>query len=431
MNPVLEVEGLGKVYKQTSIRSRNFREDFGLWVKSLVNANKTNQRGTITALRNVDFKLDQGDVLGVVGRNGAGKSTLLKILAGIVKPSTGQVVYRGKLVSILDLGAGFHPDLTGRENIFFNGELLGLGKDRIHECFDEILEFSELGEFINEPVKHYSDGMYLRLAFSVFAHLETDILLLDEVISVGDIGFRQKSYGKIIDLANRGTTIIMVSHDPDQIKDICNKSLWLDKGEVMTFGSTSEVLNNYLEKFLIAETATLKNAVVSNHSITWPMGLNIRNELSVFGYSLKAKNKSPAEPQRTNDDLEIAIEFEKLNDEENLEITVTILSLYGTWVLADSYGLYERFHNSVKARGQYRCICTIPAGIINFGIYQLGFLVSKSEVLIYQNPCLMNFKIDVCEEEGVKKHLVRKAASLIKPLGKWEICRSEDSLPTP
>jgi ABC-type sugar transport system ATPase subunit len=241
---------------------------------------------------------------------------------------------------------------------------------------------------------------------------------------VGDIAFRQKSYSKLIDIANRGTTIIIVSHDPDQVKDICNKCLFLDKGRMISFGATAEVLNDYLEGYLIAETVALKDAVVSNNDILWPGGLNIHDELSVKTYSLRATNKSATDPKTTTDDLEVTIEFEKLNDRENIEITVTILSLYGTWIVADSYGLYEEFDNSVKDKGHYRCTCRIPAGIINFGIYQLGFLVSKSEVPIYQNPCLMNFKIGFCEEDGKKAHLARKAASLIKPAGKWEIHRS-------
>ena len=407
MNHVFEVQGLSKTYQH---RARGSGQE-------------TTKRSTIDALKDVSFALDRGDILGVVGRNGAGKSTLLKTLAGIVKPSAGQVAYRGKLVSILELGAGFHPDLTGRENVFLNGELLGLSKADIRRRFPEILEFSELEDFIDEPVKHYSDGMYLRLAFSVFANLETNILLLDEIISVGDVAFRQKSYSKIIELANSGTTIIIVSHNPDQIKDMCNKCLWLDRGRNMIFGKTAEVLNNYLEKYLLAETVTLKDAVVDGDSIYWPDGLNIQAELTIRRFSLKAGMKSASEPRDTSDPLEIAIEFEKLNDTENLEITFTILSLYGTWVLADSYGRYEKFHDHVKQKGKYRCVCTIPAGVINFGIYQLGFLVSKDEVLIYQNPCLTNFKIDFREEAGVKNHLAKQAASLIKPLGSWQICR--------
>ena len=422
MNSILEARNLGKVYRDTP--QLNLREDVSSWIGRFFGRPATNHRSTITALKDVSFTLDPGDILGVVGRNGAGKSTLLKILAGIVKPTAGEVRYRGRLVSILELGAGFHPDLTGRENVFLNGELLGLSKDAIRSRFDDILEFSELAQFIDEPVKHYSNGMYLRLAFSVFAHLETNILLLDEIISVGDIAFRQKSYSKIIDVANHGTTIIIVSHDPDQVKDICNKCLFLDKGRLVSFGETAAVLNDYLEGYLIAETVALKDAVVSNNDISWANGLNIHDELLIRSYSLKAWNKSSTEPKTTTDDLEVTIEFEKLNDGENIEITVTILSLYGTWVLADSYGLHEKFNNSVKDQGHYRCVCRIPAGTINFGIYQLGFLVSKSEVPIYQNPCLMNFKIDFCEEDGRKSHLARKAASLIKPASTWEIHRS-------
>jgi len=425
MNAILEVRNLTKEYRDTpQLKYHNLREDFGFWLRRLLQRDATARSATITAVKDISFELAPGDTLGVVGRNGAGKSTLLKILARIVKPTAGEVRYRGQLVSILELGTGFHPDLTGRENIFLNGEILGLSKHYIRARFDEILDFCELEEFIDQPVKHYSNGMYLRLAFSVFAHLKTDILLLDEIISVGDIAFRQKSYSKIIDMANHGTTIIIVSHDPDQVKDICNKCLFLDKGRMVSFGPTSEVLNDYLEGYLIAENVTLKDAVVSNNHIFWPNGLNIHDELTVNRYDLKARNKSATDPKTTTDELEVTIEFEKLNNRENIEITVTVLSLYGTWIIADSYGLYEEFDNLVKNKGHYRCVYRIPAGIINFGIYQLGFIVSKSEVPIYQNPCLMNFKIAFCEEDGKKTHLARKAASLIKPAGKWEIHRT-------
>src|ERR1044072_2544457 len=408
MNSILEVRSLSKVYKTSpQLKRHDLREDFGIWLGRLF-ARDGIRPATITALNEVSFALMPGDILGVVGRNGAGKSTLLKILAGIVKPTDGEVIYRGKLVSILELGAGFHPDLTGRKNIFLNGELLGLSKHNIRPRFDEILDFCELKEFIDQPVKHYSNGMYLRLAFSVFAHLETNILLLDEIISAGDIGFRQKSYSKIIELANRGTTIIVVSHDPDQVKDICNKCLFLDKGKMISFGPTPEVLNNYLEGYLIAESANIKDAVVSKDHILWPAGLNIHDELVVNSYSLKARNKSATEPKTTSDELEVTIEFEKLNDGETIEIAVTVLSLYGTWIIADSYGLYERFDNSVKDKGHYRCVCRLPAGVIYFGVLPLGVLVCESEVLIYQNPCLLNFKIEFCEEDGMKPHLARR-----------------------
>lgn len=423
MNPVLEAQHLSKSYRAHHPKGDTFREDFGLWVKRLLGWRENSRPSFGAALKDVSFALERGDILGVVGRNGAGKSTLLKILAGIVAPSEGRVVYRGRLVSILELGAGFHPELTGRENIFLNGELLGLSRDSVRRRFEDIVEFSELTGSIDDPVKHYSDGMYLRLAFSVFAHLETDILLLDEVISVGDIAFRQKSYAKILDMANRGTTIIIVSHDPDQVKDLCNKCLFLDKGRMMAFGAASEVVSRYLDSCLITDTVAAKGAVVSGHGVSWPEGLNICNELIVTRYSVKARNKPATEPVCANDDLEIALEFEKLNDGENLEITITILSLYGAWVLADSYGLYEKFHDKVKERGVYRCVCALPGGVINFGVYQLGFLVSKSEVLIYQNPCLMNFRIELSEEEGVKNHLAKAAASIVKPLGLWEISR--------
>src|SRR5215475_12945776 len=172
MNPILEAQHLSKSYRTRRPKGNTFREDFGLWMKRLVDRREKTPRPSGVALDDVSFALESGDILGVVGRNGAGKSTLLKILAGIVTPSEGRVVYRGKLVSILELGAGFHPELTGRENVYLNGELLGLSKDRVRRRIEDIVEFSELTESIDNPVKNYSNGMYLRLAFSVFAHMD-------------------------------------------------------------------------------------------------------------------------------------------------------------------------------------------------------------------------------------------------------------------
>jgi len=211
MEKIIDVREISKIYRKKGPPT-NFREALVRGWQKYFRSVKAGTNNPVLALDTVSFELKAGDVLGVIGNNGAGKTTLLKILAGIVKPSRGHIWYRGSLLSILDFGTGFHPELTGRENILLNGSLLGMKRSALQRQYDEIVSFSELGDFINEPVKHYSQGMYLRLAFSVFSHLRSDILLLDEVISVGDFAFRQKCQERINLLARSGTTVILVSH---------------------------------------------------------------------------------------------------------------------------------------------------------------------------------------------------------------------------
>ncbi|MBK8428094.1 MAG: ATP-binding cassette domain-containing protein [Lewinellaceae bacterium] len=420
----MEVLGLSKTYKRTGLPVyRNLREDIRLWWKRLKGVFGRQQTGTFHALQNIRFSLEKGDVLGVIGRNGAGKSTLLKILAGIVKPDSGTVTYQGRLVSILELGVGFHPDLTGRENVFLNGMLLGIPRKNIEQRFDEIVSFSELGGAIEEPVKHYSSGMYLRLAFSVFTHFEADILLLDEVMAVGDLAFRQKSHRQISTLANTGTTIIIVSHDPEQIKGLCNKCLWIESGEVAAFGTPSEVVDAYIEKCFFKEGGILQESdmLMERHQTTWGKGLRIMDEIVMLRFSCKAADKTIDAEITTSDDIEIVMEFQKLHDDHAIDLGISILSLYGAWVLADSSGMYTKFDGVVRRSGTYIARCIVPAGRINFGIYQLGLLISREEALIYQDQALLNLKIRYEDAPGVKGHLAGHAGSLVKPPGIWDI----------
>lgn len=223
---------------------------------------KTNE-GRFYALKNISFELDAGDIMGIIGDNGAGKSTLLKIISGVSQPTEGEVEIQGKISSILEIGTGFHMELTGRENIFLSGSILGMTKEEIKNQYESIVEFSGLGEFINVAIKRYSSGMYVRLAFSVLAHLNTDIILLDEIIYVGDAEFRIKSYKKIKQLARSGKTILIVSHDLASISDLCPKCLLLVKGEMKLFGKTSDIVREYLDeslqKFINASNAESQN----------------------------------------------------------------------------------------------------------------------------------------------------------------------------
>jgi len=202
--------------------------------------------GTLWALRDVSFDVAEGEVLGIIGRNGAGKSTLLKILSRITEPTQGRVVINGRVASLLEVGTGFHPELTGRENVYMNGSILGMRKTEIDRKFDEIIDFSGLEQFIDTPIKRYSSGMTMRLAFSVAAHLEPEILIIDEVLAVGDAAFQKKCLGKMQEVATGGRTVLFVSHQLDAVSTLCNRAMLLNQGEIVVEGKTDEVIGHYL-----------------------------------------------------------------------------------------------------------------------------------------------------------------------------------------
>ena len=197
------------------------------------------------ALRDVSFDVYKGDVLGIIGRNGAGKSTILKIISGILKPTRGTVERFGNVVPMLELGSGFDYDLSGRENVFLNGAILGYDKEFLHARYDEILEFSELGDFIDMPLRNYSSGMVMRLAFSIATVVEPEILIVDEILAVGDENFQKKSRARMMELMGGGTTVLFVSHDLKQIREMCNRVIWLDSGTIRLQGPTEEVCDFY------------------------------------------------------------------------------------------------------------------------------------------------------------------------------------------
>ena len=201
--------------------------------------------------------MEPGEVVGIVGRNGAGKTTLLRLLSRITEPTNGQATIRGRLGSLLEVGTGFHPELSGRENIYLNGAILGMRKAEIDRKFDEIVAFSEVEKFLDTPIKHYSSGMYIRLAFSVAAHLETEILLIDEVLAVGDAAFQKKCLGKMEDVSKQGRTILFVSHNLAAVQSLCKKSILVQGGRLVQYGETSQVLDQYLNDQMNAEVVPL------------------------------------------------------------------------------------------------------------------------------------------------------------------------------
>jgi lipopolysaccharide transport system ATP-binding protein len=251
MEPIISVRGLGKSYRiQTGERKpyRTLRDDIADFGKGLLKGQWGNsQTEEFWALKDIDFDIYPGEVVGIIGRNGAGKSTLLKVLSRVVQPTTGEAVLKGRVASLLEVGTGFHPELTGRENIFMSGAVLGMKRTEIKDRFDEIVEFSEVEKFLDIPVKRYSSGMYVRLAFAVVAHLEPEILIIDEVLAVGDASFQKKCLGKMEDVAKqKGRTILFVSHNISVIQVLCERCLLLKAGQVFTDKSVSLAIQAYL-----------------------------------------------------------------------------------------------------------------------------------------------------------------------------------------
>src|SRR5881392_3461572 len=202
---------------------------------------------SVEAVRDVSFAVDRGEAFGIIGRNGSGKSTLLKLISGILKPTSGSVKVNGRVAALIELGAGFHPEITGRENIYINGIMLGLSRREIDARFDRIVDFSGIRDFIDQPVKTYSSGMYVRLGFAVAVHVDPDILLIDEVLSVGDEEFSQKCIAKIQEMKFRGVTLVFVTHQLDQVRTLCDRALWLDRGEQKAIGDPVRVVDDYLQ----------------------------------------------------------------------------------------------------------------------------------------------------------------------------------------
>src|SRR6266498_2716034 len=268
MKPILEIQNLYKQYKLGGRRIRrteNFRElvqqAFSAPIRALGGSRNDlakEELYTFWALDDVSFGINEGDVIGIIGRNGAGKSTLLKILSRITSPTKGTVTLRGRMASLLEVGTGFHPELTGRENIFLNGAILGMRRSEITKRFDEIVAFAEVEKFLDTPVKHYSSGMSVRLAFAVAAHLEPEILIVDEVLAVGDAAFQKKCLGKMRGVTGEGRTVLIVSHNMAAIQGLCSKCYLLSSGQLIAEGSPRNVVERYLADASVATPAQLR-----------------------------------------------------------------------------------------------------------------------------------------------------------------------------
>lgn len=238
-DPIIEIQDVSMQFRLSNDRISSLKEFVTTALRGKL------QYKEFEALKHISFSVDRGETIGIIGRNGSGKSTLLKIISGIMKPTLGKVAVKGNVVPMLELGSGFDMDLSGSENIFLNGAILGYTEGFLKEKFDEIVAFSELGEFINIPIRNYSSGMLMRLAFSVAAMVEPEILIADEILAVGDEAFQHKSLSRMKEMMSGGTTVLLVSHSLEQIRQVCDRVIWLDHGQIVMIGNTDEVCNAY------------------------------------------------------------------------------------------------------------------------------------------------------------------------------------------
>lgn len=370
---VIEVNGLSKQYRLGKVGRASLRDDINRWLQRLAGKedpylkvgeeNNREQKGNsdyVWALRDINFEVQQGEVLGVIGRNGAGKSTLLKILSKVTTPTNGQVRIRGRIASLLEVGTGFHPELSGRENIFLNGAILGMTKQEIQLKFDEIVDFSGVERYIDTPVKRYSSGMYVRLAFAVAAHLEPDILIVDEVLAVGDAEFQKKCLGKMKDVSERdGRTVLFVSHNMLAIKNLCYKAVFLDNGMIKYSGLVQDTLNEYM--------LNGRNLMVNCAEDS----VNIKNE---FLELITANAISDGAIFKVNSGISIEFVFK----------VVQSLSMNLSLVLKDSFDtvIFNAISEIKKVKqGLYKSTLEIPGNLLNDGRYFVDIYFVDSEKL--------------------------------------------------
>jgi lipopolysaccharide transport system ATP-binding protein len=343
---IISVENLSKSYRLGVIGTGTFRGDLQRWWaqarglpdphSKIGESDYNNREGdTIWALKDINFQVSQGEALGIIGRNGAGKSTLLKILSRVTAPTTGVVKVRGRIASLLEVGTGFHPELTGRENIYLNGTILGMKKAEIDRKFDEIVDFAGEEQFIDTPVKRYSSGMYVRLAFAVAAHLEPEILIVDEVLAVGDAEFQNKCLGKMSAVAHGGRTVLFVSHNMVAISALCSRTLWLDGGALAMAGNTVDVVNSYLSGFYPkARSLTLDNVQHYGNGNARFVGLTI---------TAIDKNGKPKTVFSTGSDLAIDVKIKAINKVVGANVAIIIYDTNSYRLIDANTALKDQF----------------------------------------------------------------------------------------
>jgi len=354
------------------------------------------------ALKDVSFSVARGEVVGIIGRNGAGKSTLLKILSRITEPTTGRVRIRGRVASLLEVGTGFHPELTGRENVFLNGAILGMTREEIKRKFDEIVAFAEVEKFLDTPVKRYSSGMYVRLAFAVAAHLEPEILIVDEVLAVGDAQFQKKCLGKMGQVSKEGRTILFVSHNMTAVKSLCGSALWLDAGSIVASGEAEQVVSDYLQ-----------NGAASLHEQEWTDAASApgNDKVRIRSARVFASIANPRGEFTVETPLQMEFEFWNNIPDAVLNLTLHLFTIEGTYVFAVASSA------SPRRQGLVSEVVRIPAHLLNDGIYTVTIqVVQDSSTTVYIHPEILVFDVRDSDRAG---NWFGKWPGVVRPKLEW------------
>jgi lipopolysaccharide transport system ATP-binding protein len=368
---------------------------------------------SIWALKDVSFDVRKGEVLGVIGRNGAGKSTLLKILSRVTEPTEGYAEIRGRVGSLLEVGTGFHPELTGRENIALNGAILGMRRAEIERKFDEIVDFSGVEKFIDTPVKRYSSGMYLRLAFAVAAHLEPEILVVDEVLAVGDAEFQRKCLGKMSDVASQGRTVLFVSHNMSAILRLTQEAIVLEKGRMVLRASSPKAVDYYLTSGFsqTGENYWQPDEIPAEAAPFLPIAVRIRNP-----------QDQVVDTVRSTEPLTLELEYALQEPITGLRVGLYLLTTQGELIFTsfdtDDQQNYERF--STRPAGHYTSRCLVPADFLNEGRYVLGVNASAFRVKRYfQDEHALSFSVDASGAPGMQ--WLEPRLGPLRPRLDWQI----------
>jgi lipopolysaccharide transport system ATP-binding protein len=423
---IIRVENLSKKYiigHQSEGRSQYvaLRDVIANGAKSLVQRIQNpkskiqNQYEEFWALKDVSFEVKQGEAIGIIGRNGAGKSTLLKILSRITEPTTGRVAIKGRVASLLEVGTGFHPELTGRENIYLNGAILGMSKAEIKRKFDEIVAFAEVEKFLDTPVKRYSSGMYVRLAFAVAAHLEPEILVVDEVLAVGDVAFQKKCLGKMGDVATKeGRTVFFVSHNMVALESLCKSALWLDRGKLIDIGETNTVVPKYLQQGI---SSNFLERVWDNPE-TAPGNEKVR----IHHVSITPLDQDKYEPITVKTPLQFKFQFWNYLDNTVLNLSPHIYNLEGICI-------FNTFNKpQLLSQGLVEGSFIVPGNFFNDGIYKIRLMiVQDSSVSILNIDDILTFEI---QDISRKVNWFGKWMGSVRPQFDWEIKLYDDQAKT-
>lgn len=409
-NLALTAQGLSKQYRVggSTASYRTLRESLA----GLVRRAPKRQQELFWAVRDVSFAVNHGEVVGIIGRNGAGKSTLLKLLSRITTPTRGEALVYGRLASLLEVGTGFHPELSGRENIYLNGSILGMSRAEVRRRFDEIVQFAEVPRFIDTPVKHYSSGMYLRLAFSVAAHLEPEILVVDEVLAVGDASFQRKCLNKMEDVSKGGRTVLFVSHNMPAVTRLCPRTILLDSGVVVEDGPSHRVVGTYL-----------RSGAGTTSTRTWVGQQRPGNEVvRLERVEIVQDGQVPAGGTGIGRPIGLVMEYEVLQAGCRLTPNFHVLNEEGTLVFSASDTNQKRRTES-KATGRYRSVAWIPGNLLAEGTFVVSAAVSTMDPVIvhfFERDAVAFQVIDPADGTTARGEFAGPFPGVVRPLLQWD-----------